>query len=385
MSFVLTPHLTVKLLSKRVSSFHYFGTMGFIVGTLLGVAVGYQIGLSVPMILALSLTGACVFFILAFGAKWITGEEVIVYYHHEVAILLVSTAGLALLGMPILAYLDITMLGVATFLAFGRIGCFNVGCCHGLPAKRGVAYTHEHVEAGFTFYYQGIRLFPVQLVESAFVFLLIVVGSVLLLEGYEPGTFLALYSSLYGLFRFVIELFRGDPERPYWLGLSEAQWTTLLLMSITIVFCVIFKTPFYQMNIFAGIVVLLIACTLLVRESRIQKMFRPRHIRQIAAALNDVPQMHEATAKQQRIPVYQTNLKLRLSRGQFRQDKTMITHYTLSGCKENNLTPPTVERMASLIKQLQEHQNTGEVQPGKNGTFHILFRETEIATPITNN
>ncbi len=378
---MLTPRLTVKLLSKRVSSFHYYGTMGFIVGTILGVLIGNQIGLSVPMILGLSLTGACVFFILAFGAKWITGEEVIVYYHHEIAILLVCMAELAILDMPILAYLDITMLGIATFLAFGRIGCYNVGCCHGLPARHGVVYTHEHVEAGFTFYYQGIRLFPVQLVESAFVFLLILVGSILLLAGYAPGTFLALYSSLYGLFRFVIELFRGDPERPYWLGLSEAQWTTLILMSITIIFCVIFNTPFYGMNILAGTIILITTLILLFQENRIRKIFRPRHILQIASALQSAPDAHLKATKFQHIPVYQTNLKLKLSKGQFQQDKTMITHYTLSCCKDQQLTPPTVQRMASLIKQLQEHSITGEVQEGKNGTFHILFREPGIVNP----
>ncbi|MBD0287506.1 MAG: prolipoprotein diacylglyceryl transferase, partial [Flavisolibacter sp.] len=160
----------------------------------------------------MSLTGAATFFLLAILAKIITGEEVIVYYHHEIAILIMCAVVLHALHQPVLPYLDITILGIATFLAFGRIGCFNVGCCHGRPVKGGVRYRHEHVEAGFTPYYEDVPLFPVQLVESAFVFIVVIAGSFLLLRSFPAGTVLLLYTVVYGLFRFSIEIFRGDPE-----------------------------------------------------------------------------------------------------------------------------------------------------------------------------
>ncbi|HEV8505247.1 MAG TPA: prolipoprotein diacylglyceryl transferase family protein, partial [Chitinophagaceae bacterium] len=153
----------------------------------------------------MSATAAATFFLLIIATKLIIGKEVIVYYHHEIAILIMCSVVLIALGLPVLSYLDITILGIATFLAFGRIGCFSVGCCHGKPSKKGVIYGPKHVQDGFTSYYEGIPLFPVQLVESGFVFLIIITGSLLLTQNTKPGTVLILYTVIYGSFRFVIE------------------------------------------------------------------------------------------------------------------------------------------------------------------------------------
>ena len=135
---LLRPHLYVRLFGRNIHSFHFFGVSGFILGSVLGAMVCYYTGLQVAVILLMSLTGAASFFLLAFVAKAITGKEIIVYYHHEIAILICCSVILKLAGWPVLPYLDITLLGIATFLAFGRIGCFSVGCCHGQPARYGV-------------------------------------------------------------------------------------------------------------------------------------------------------------------------------------------------------------------------------------------------------
>ena len=48
--------------------------------------------------------------------KIIIGEERLIYYHHEIAIVLAVTMVLWLLDQPILPYLDITILRIGTFL-----------------------------------------------------------------------------------------------------------------------------------------------------------------------------------------------------------------------------------------------------------------------------
>jgi hypothetical protein len=122
MRILWKPRLTVQLFRWRISSFHFFGVTGFLCGTALGVFLAAATHLGVGTILLMSLTGAAVFLLLAIGVKIITGEESIVYYHHEIAILVTCSIVLKLMHEPVLPYLDISILGVATFLAFGRIG-----------------------------------------------------------------------------------------------------------------------------------------------------------------------------------------------------------------------------------------------------------------------
>src|SRR5262249_61119424 len=97
--------------------------------------------------------------------KPITGQERIIYYPHEIAVSLAAAGLLWLTSEPLLPYLDITILGIGAFLACGRIGCLMVGCCHGRPSGWGIRYTPDHAAAGFTDYYVGVVLFPIQLVE----------------------------------------------------------------------------------------------------------------------------------------------------------------------------------------------------------------------------
>ena len=124
---MLHPRLHIHVFKRAISSFHFFGIIGFIVGCVLGITLCNFLNLHTWIIVLMTLTGAFTFFLLAIIAKIITGEEVIVYYHHEIAILIMCSIVLKLLHAPLLNYLDITILGIATFLAFGRIGCFNVG------------------------------------------------------------------------------------------------------------------------------------------------------------------------------------------------------------------------------------------------------------------
>jgi prolipoprotein diacylglyceryltransferase len=375
---MLNPRLTISLFNKKIHSFHFFGVMGFIAGVLLGMMLCYLMEFRVAIILLMGLTGAVTFFLLAIFAKIITGREIIVYYHHEIAILITCSIVLKVLGLPVLRYLDITILGIATFLAFGRIGCFNVGCCHGRPAKKGVVYLHKHVEAGFTQYYEGVPLFPVQLIESAFVFIVIISGTFLLLQKSASGTVLILYTVIYGSFRFAIEFYRGDPERPYWKGLSEAQWTTLLLVAISVLLGVFDLIPLYLWHLIISVLLFIVASVVVLRENIANKMQRPVHIRQVAIALQRLSDVKSKFTNPQSsadlIEICQTDLGLNLSKGKAVVKNSIVQHYTIS-CKKNVLlTYAIAQKIAVVIQQLEKYRGPFEIRE-KQDAFHILFKE----------
>jgi prolipoprotein diacylglyceryltransferase len=374
---MLSPLLHIKILNRKVQSFHFFGITGYILGTSLGVILAKHLNLDPKIVLLMSGIGAATFFLLAVLAKMITGKETIVYYHHEIAILVICFLVLKLLDLPVLNYLDITILGIATFLAFGRIGCFSVGCCHGQPAKHGVVYGHEHVEAGFTFYYEGISLFPIQLIESLFVFLLIITGSMLLAQNFPPGTVLVLYTVVYGAFRFGVEFFRGDAERPYRQGLSEAQWTTLVLVILSLAPGLAGVIPLYNWHIIVTTSLLTTAFFVVLGNDTKQKIFNPRHIRQIACILseldNDTNKMNYEDPAGSGINVIHTDLGLCFSKGIFLNEKGLTTHYTVSNINKLRMDYSTVKRLASLIKILQKQNTAIRVEEKQYGIFHILF------------
>jgi prolipoprotein diacylglyceryltransferase len=368
------PRLHIKIFGKRFHTFHFLGITGFVAGGLLGAVLCYLLQLPTWPILVMSLTAVATFFLLAILAKIITGREVIVYYHHEIGILIMCAIVFSLFHVPVLVYLDMTILGIATFMVFGRMGCLNVGCCHGKPARRGVVYRHEHVEAGFTHYYEGVPLFPVPLVESAFVFIVLVFGVVLVLWHSSPGTVLIFYTVAYGAFRFIIEFYRGDADRPYWKGVSEAQWTSLLLVTVTAVLSIAGVLPLYGWHLLMSVVLFFAVAVIILRKDIFIKVTSPRHVRQIAAAIvkpgETLIQQGQVT-----VDVFQTDLGLSVSKGRLMNEGAVITHYTVSYKDGHELFYPIVERIAEIIQVIQKHKGMYEIAERENSVYHILFRE----------
>ena len=170
---------------------------------------------------AIVLAAILTFLALTTVTKQLVGAEKLIYYHHEIAVVAVSAGLAAVLGAPVLPHLDATVAGLGAFLAFGRIGCLRVGCCHGRPARRGVRYGPEHVAAGVPRYLQAVSLIPVQAFESAGVAILVAAAAATAVSGAAPGTAAMTYLSGYAILRFALEELRGDTVRRYWRGLSE--------------------------------------------------------------------------------------------------------------------------------------------------------------------
>ncbi len=376
---MLSPGLHIKMFNRKIRSFHFFGVLGFIMGMMLGISLCYFLHLKIGIILLMSLVGAATFFLLAIVAKIITGEETIVYYHHEIAIIVFCSITLKLLNYPVLPYIDITLLGIGTFLAFGRIGCFNVGCCHGRPGRFGYHYGEHHVDDGFTWYYRGVTLLPVQLIESGFVFCIVITGSFLLMRHALPGTVLILYTVVYGAFRFAIEFFRGDPERPYYKGLSEAQWTTLLLVTVSLVLGFSGYLPFYTWHLifFLSLLAVSLYVVFLKRKTTEYRLLRPAHIREIATGLQhmELGENNLADAGNSSVNIYRTTEGLSFSCGQHYAKNERLIHYTISGNTKLILNEHIVNKIGQMISLIKKHNKHFDIIEKENGVYHLIFKE----------
>ena len=111
------------------------------------------------------------------------------------------------------------------FHAFGRIGCFLTGCCHGKISDRfGIAYTNSTSAAN------GIPYFPIQLVCSLGNLLLFVIVLLYERRHHKAGHAVIVYLLLYSVGRFFIEFFRGDSIRGFVFGVSTSQWISIILL-----------------------------------------------------------------------------------------------------------------------------------------------------------
>ncbi|NQU40328.1 MAG: prolipoprotein diacylglyceryl transferase [Lentisphaerae bacterium] len=139
---------------------------------------------------------------------------------------------------PFLDLADFVITSLPLAHAFGRIGCFMNGCCHGTVSNGSMAVIypmrspawHEQLMAGVIdpSAWQSLAVHPVQLYEAAFNLLLF--GIVLLAwhRRRQPGTVGVTYLLTYPVGRFLLEFLRGD-YRLRWMGLSVAQWISVAL------------------------------------------------------------------------------------------------------------------------------------------------------------
>lgn len=213
---------------RRWGAYFVCGFTGYLAGLALVTVLGARADLTLATRLVLAM-GPPVALLFAIKASQIVfGYERIVFYEKAIAAVGTTVGAAAIAGGPVEVVLDLATLGVGTFLAFGRIGCFRVGCCHGRRARRGVAYSDDHARAGFPARWVGCRLLPIQLIEAVVVIALVAGGVAVIVAGAAPGTAACAFACGYGVVRFALELLRGDPVRPIGGGVSEAQWTAVI-------------------------------------------------------------------------------------------------------------------------------------------------------------
>lgn len=129
--------------------------------------------------------------------------------------------------------MDILPLLITLFHTFARIGCFTAGCCYGIATDKswGVIYTNLINGVEVT-----QRRIPTQLIESGFEFIMFVFLLILFIYGAMKGKLIWLYLSLYSVYRFFAEFYRGDWDRNVFrfLSLSQIYSFIVLFVSITL-------------------------------------------------------------------------------------------------------------------------------------------------------
>lgn len=113
--------------------------------------------------------------------------------------------------------------------AFGRIGCLLAGCCYGRPVEGWMGIVYPSGTPGVP---EGVRLFPVQALESA---LLLAIFAVLVKYSAGKRTakrIVGLYFLLYASCRFFLEELRYDAVRGHWGPCSTSQWISIGMIAV---------------------------------------------------------------------------------------------------------------------------------------------------------
>ena len=140
--------------------------------------------------------------------------------------------------MPIWATCDVFAPGIALGHVIGRVGCFLAGCCYGRPTDVpwAVRFTDPFAAANVGTPLH-IDLHPTQLYEAGAE--LLILG---LLLGTErmgrpfPGRTFWSYMFLYGVSRFIIEMYRGDPRGfVFGTNLSTSQFISVILVPLSLI------------------------------------------------------------------------------------------------------------------------------------------------------
>jgi phosphatidylglycerol:prolipoprotein diacylglycerol transferase len=139
--------------------------------------------------------------------------------------------------MPVWDVGDAIAPGIALGHVTGRLGCFLGGCCYGRPTDVPWAVTFTSPDAAANVGTPlGIALHPTQLYEAGAE--LLILAGLLLFERRGrafPGRTFFGYLVVYGVSRFIIEFYRGDPRGFVFDSLmSTSQFISLLLIPVSI-------------------------------------------------------------------------------------------------------------------------------------------------------
>src|SRR5687768_14695904 len=159
-----------------------------------------------------------------------------VFYGGLIAAVVVALWYLRRHRMPMWTVTDVFAPGIALGHVIGRLGCLFAGCCFGRPTSVpwAITFHNEYAEQNVGTPL-NVPLHPTQLYEAGAELLILA----LLLATERKGRPFAgrtfwLYMLLYGITRFIIEMYRGDPRGEIF-GMSTSQFVSVLLVPISLV------------------------------------------------------------------------------------------------------------------------------------------------------
>lgn len=130
--------------------------------------------------------------------------------------------------------LDIAACCVPLAHAIGRLGCFFAGCCYGRITDAWYGVYIRFTQTSL------IKVVPIPLFESIFLFVLSAVLLWLFFKKPSALPLMPVYCGAYGIWRFIIEYFRGDDRGATIVSfLSPSQLVSLILITISIVYFIL--------------------------------------------------------------------------------------------------------------------------------------------------
>lgn len=231
-----------KIGSLSVHGYGFMIGLGFLVALLIGELRARKKGLRDEAVIDIAiLAGVCGFL----GAKVlyvivsfqdflknpleVLGSEGFVVYGGIISGALVAMLYCRIKKLNFMDYFDLIMPEIAIAQGFGRIGCFLAGCCYGrkTDAWYGVIFPEGSMAPA------GVSLIPTQLISAAGDFVIAIVLIILadkVFKRYKKGTIGAIYLVMYGVGRFIIEIFRED-ERGAIGWMSTSQFISIFIVA----------------------------------------------------------------------------------------------------------------------------------------------------------
>ncbi|MCA9772564.1 MAG: prolipoprotein diacylglyceryl transferase [Myxococcales bacterium] len=231
-------------------SYGVFLAIGFLYGITLATKEARRLGQDPEKMLDLSfwvligaIAGARLFHCMVY---W---ED---YIHQPLEILKIWKGGLTFYGgfilamlfviafiwrykLPALTWMDAMSPALMLGITFGRMGCFNAGCCYGKPTSVpwGVVFNQSQGLAT-----KGIALHPTQLYQGLanFSIFLIIMG-MRKHKRFEGQPFY-LTIVLYSILRSFIEIFRADPRgfvHVFGMPVSESQLVSAIIGPLALI------------------------------------------------------------------------------------------------------------------------------------------------------
>ncbi len=127
---------------------------------------------------------------------------------------------------------DILSIAMNLSIAIGKLGCLFAGCCYGIPSPiQGIGIIYNN--SLYKTVPQNIFIFPIQLFDCLFSFVLFVLFSILKFKyRISNGSIFILFLVLYPCYRIVSEIFRADISRGFFFqsSISLSQFYSILTL-----------------------------------------------------------------------------------------------------------------------------------------------------------
>jgi phosphatidylglycerol---prolipoprotein diacylglyceryl transferase len=159
-----------------------------------------------------------------------------VFYGGLILAVVVAMWYIRRIGLPFWTTCDVFAPGIALGHVIGRFGCFFAGCCYGKPTDVAWAITFTDPYAATNVGTPlNVPLHPTQLYEAGAEGLILALILATESRGRQfPGRTFWLYMLLYGVSRYIIEMFRGDPRGSVGM-FSTSQFISLLIVPLAVV------------------------------------------------------------------------------------------------------------------------------------------------------